>query len=197
MIDRDCLTAPASACLQPCPQRRHRPPRRLYSLRQAFLRRLQPSHERGQWHQSQRRKVLLLCLSRPYREKGLHQKQRREICPRMCHRPRHRASTSLPRTSCSRSSIKCLTCRHIRPPQSQTPKSRALEAELAEVLHKQNNLLTALENGSSARLVQRLQDLEQQESTIRVRLAAIPGSPCAAPLHPRRAGIHAQPIPAR
>ena len=57
------------------------------------------------------------------------------------------------------------------------PEKQALEAELSEVLHKQNNLLTALENGSSARLVQRLQDLEQQESTIRVRLAAIPDPP--------------------
>lgn len=57
------------------------------------------------------------------------------------------------------------------------PEKQALEAELSEVLHKQTNLLTALENGSSARLVQRLQELEQQESTIRVRLAAIPDPP--------------------
>ena len=57
------------------------------------------------------------------------------------------------------------------------PEKQALEAELSEVLHKQNNLLAALENGSSARLVQRLQDLEQQESTIRVRLSTIPDPP--------------------
>ena len=57
------------------------------------------------------------------------------------------------------------------------PEKQALEAELSEILHKQTNLLTALENGSSARLVQRLQELEQQESTIRVRLAAIPDPP--------------------
>ena len=68
-------------------------------------------------------------------------------------------------------------------PKPSTEK-QALDAQLRDVRAKEDNLLSALENGGSARLVARLQDLEQQEADLRDRLAAIP-EPVVAPTFTR------------
>lgn len=62
--------------------------------------------------------------------------------------------------------------------QREAPKPSAekqtLQAQLTDVRAKQEHLLDALESGGSARLVARLQQLEQQEAELRARIDAIP-----------------------
>lgn len=54
------------------------------------------------------------------------------------------------------------------------PEKAALEAELAENIRKQDNIMRAIEDGTgSARLSVRLRDLEEQESALRYQLSTI------------------------
>lgn len=61
------------------------------------------------------------------------------------------------------------------------PEREALSAELSRCRTKQSNLLSAIEDGGGARLVSRLQQLEEQEADLLHRLDALP-----APIQPPR-----------
>ena len=73
--------------------------------------------------------------------------------------------------------VQILDAQARQPAPGPDPEKLALEAERKEIRKKQDHLLSALENGSSARLVQRLQDLEQQEAQLSIRLAALTDPP--------------------
>lgn len=65
------------------------------------------------------------------------------------------------------------------------PEKAVLEAELAENIRKQDNIMRAIEDGTgSARLSVRLHDLEEQESALRYQLSAIV-EPAPAPVYDR------------
>lgn len=69
--------------------------------------------------------------------------------------------------------------------RADNPEKDMLESELQECTRKQKNILRAIEDGTgSARLSERLRELEEQEASLRYRISSME-EPAAAPIYTR------------